>query len=341
MSTAPLSQAGYYADFGGLESLKKSARQDENSAVRSAARQFESLFTSMLLKSMREASMGEGLGDSEATQFYQQMFDQQLSVQMSQGKGLGLADMLVQQLTRTGLVRPGQSSQSGPAIGTGPAAAAPIGNGSAIDAPQAPTMGSGAGAEHGPAMGVGPRGDAISMGSSAPPTAANFVQQLAPAAQQLAQRLGVAPESIIAQAALETGWGQHTPTDASGAASNNLFGIKASGNWDGAAVQAMTTEFSGGQSGRMQQAFRAYDSPTQSLEDYGDLLQRNSRYAAALGTGSDVGAFATALQNAGYATDPDYARKLTAVAQSVRVMLGAAPLKSDTPLPTQSQNESV
>ena len=90
----------YYADFSGLESLKKNVKADDPKAIRAAAQQFESLFTNMVLKSMREAKLGDGLGESDTTNLYTDMFDQQLSLQMSQGKGLGLADMLVQQLTR-------------------------------------------------------------------------------------------------------------------------------------------------------------------------------------------------------------------------------------------------
>ena len=112
MSSAPVNTS-YYADFGRMEALKKTARQDQPAAIREAARQFESLFTHMLLKSMREANLGEGLGDSEQTQFYQDMFDQQLSVQMSQGKGLGLAERLVQQLQRTGLSPPSATDAAG------------------------------------------------------------------------------------------------------------------------------------------------------------------------------------------------------------------------------------
>jgi flagellar protein FlgJ len=99
MSTSSVDPT-YYADFGGLESLKKSVKADDTQAIRAAAQQFESLFTNMVLKSMREAKLGEGLGESDGTNLYTDMYDQQLSLQMSQGHGLGLADMLVQQLTR-------------------------------------------------------------------------------------------------------------------------------------------------------------------------------------------------------------------------------------------------
>ena len=99
MSTQPVGPS-YYADFNGLEGLKKGVKADDPKAIRAAAQQFESLFTNMMLKSMREANLGHGLGDSQESDLYQDMYDQQLSLKMAQGKGMGLADMLVQQLTR-------------------------------------------------------------------------------------------------------------------------------------------------------------------------------------------------------------------------------------------------
>jgi flagellar protein FlgJ len=293
----------YYADFGALEALKKNVRQDDSTAIRKAAQQFESLFTNMLLKSMREATQsqnegggdGMGMGDSDTTQFYQGMFDQQLAVQLSQGKGLGLADMLVKQLTRAGLVHGAGAAPATPATGS---------NGLTPGAPAAAATGAA--------------------------QAADFVARIGPAAQVVADRLGVAPEAVIAHAALETGWGQHLPTSAGGAQSFNLFGIKAGGSWSGPALQAATTEFSAGVAERKSQAFRAYDSTDASMNDYADMLQGSPRYAAALGTGSDVGAFARGLQRGGYATDPNYALKLETVAGNVRSLMKAAALKTAT-----------
>lgn len=315
MSTPSVS--GYYADFSGLESLKKSARQDETGAVHAAAKQFESLFTNMLLKTMREANLGEGMGDSDSTQFYQSMFDQQLSVQLSQGKGLGLADMLVQQLTRTGLVKSSASPQ-------GAASAASTGSRAGGDV----------------TMPVPATSFPATTSTSGVPTAFEFVQKIAPGAQSVAQQLGVPTEAIIAQAALETGWGQHMPTDSAGNASNNLFGIKAGSSWSGASVTGTTTEFDAQGASRVQQPFRAYASADDSLGDYAQLLQTSPRYAAALNSG-DVHTFATALQKAGYATDPQYAQKLTQVANSVRALLQGVDLKSDGEMPTTSQTGSV
>ncbi|HTP39377.1 MAG TPA: flagellar assembly peptidoglycan hydrolase FlgJ [Steroidobacteraceae bacterium] len=293
-----------YSDFGSLEALKKNVRQDDATAIRKAAQQFESLFTNMLLKSMREATRNQDGndddpmgGDSQSTQFYQSMFDQQLSVQLSQGKGLGLADMLVKQLAKTGLL-PGGTKAATPALTIGAPTGTPL---------------------------TGATGSASTTAQ-----AADFVKSIAPAAQAVADRLGVAPETVIAHAALETGWGQHQPTGADGTQSNNLFGIKASGNWNGPAVHADTTEFSAGVAARKTQAFRAYGSTAEGFNDYANMLQSSPRYAAALGTGSNVAAFARGLQRGGYATDPDYAHKLESVAVSVRSLMNSSSLKTET-----------
>jgi peptidoglycan hydrolase FlgJ len=296
MSTSAVSPS-YYADFNGLERLKGAARADDPAAIRAAARQFESLFTRMLLKTMREASLGDGLGDSEQTQFYQDMYDQQLSVALSQGRGLGLADLLVEQLTRSGLAKS--------AAGAGAAATA------------APP----------PTAAVSPQAQA------------DFVRAMTPWAEAAGRRLGVAPDSIIAQAALESGWGRHLPA-ADGQSSFNFFGVKAQRGWSGGAVNARTTEFDARGAQRVNADFRRYDSAAAGTADYADLLAGNARYAAALNTGSDVTAFATALQRGGYATDPDYVRKLVATADVVR-QLRTPGLQSAPDLPTTTGEGSA
>jgi peptidoglycan hydrolase FlgJ len=292
MSATPVSPS-YYADFGAMEALKQTARQHQPAAVREAARQFESLFTSMLLKSMREASLGESLGDSEQTRFYQDMFDQQLALQLSKGKGLGLAEHLVQQLRRGG----------GAAAGARAAAADP------------PT-------------------------ADNPAVRTRFIDSIRPYAIEAAQRLGVAPESIIAHAALETGWGQHLPAGAAGS-SNNLFGVKAGSRWRGPAADATTTEYVGVAPTSVRTPFRAYESVAASMRDYARLLGGNPRFAAALNRGQDVVAFAMGLQRGGYATDPAYVQKLVATASAVRELAGRTVLKNATALPMSSGGESA
>jgi flagellar protein FlgJ len=160
-----------------------------------------------------------------------------------------------------------------------------------------------------------------------------------PHAQAASRELGVAPQTLIAHAALETGWGRSMPRGADGQPSFNLFGIKAGAHWQGPAVGASTVEFEGGVAGTRIEPFRAYDSPAASFGDYVALLRGSSRYAAALGTGDDAAAFAGALQRGGYATDPDYARKLASVVAGVRGILDAG-LKPGEPLPIQPPERS-
>jgi flagellar protein FlgJ len=211
--------------------------------------------------------MGDELFGSDQADMYQDMFDQQMSVQLASGKGLGLADMLVRQLMQ----------------GAGATAAAPAEN-------AAPT-------HH---------------------THEDFVSALRPAATAAARELGVDADTIIAHAALETGWGRSMPAATNGQSSFNLFGIKATGNWAGGAVDSRTQEFSAGRMQQVSAKFRSYDSPAHAMQDYVRLLKDNPRYAGALGTGGDVQAFARGLQRGGYATDPDYAAKLTAVAAELK-----------------------
>jgi flagellar protein FlgJ len=282
----------FYADPAGLDGLKRNAAEQTPQALREAARQFESLFTNMMLKSMRSASEGDPLFGSDQADFYQDMFDQQLAVELGKGKGLGLADMLVRQL----------QGKSG-AGATNPAAAK-----QAPDVTKAPDI---------------TRGSDIAKGadltSTWPPRSReDFINAIRPAATAAASQLGVDADTIIAHAALETGWGQSVPTGRDGKPGFNLFGIKASGDWQGAATQSATHEFTAGSMQRTSASFRAYDSPEQSVGDYVRLLKGNTRYAAALGTGSDANAFARGLASGGYATDPDYVAKLTAVAARLK-----------------------
>jgi peptidoglycan hydrolase FlgJ len=192
-------------------------------------------------------------------------------------------------------------------------AAAALGAGAAPNAPSTGAAGAAAGA-----------GAAVGAKTWPPRTADDFVQAILPAATAAGRRLGVDPSTVIAHAALETGWGKSVPVGADGQPSFNLFGIKAGGEWKGDASSASTHEFQGGQMLQVKAQFRSYASPEQSINDYVKLLQSSPRYAAALGTGSDTAAFAQALQRGGYATDPDYANKLSAV---------AARLKSQTGMP--------
>jgi flagellar protein FlgJ len=290
MAIEPLN-ASFYADPAALGAIKRDAGGQSPEALRETAKQFESLFTTMLLKSMRAASPDDPYG-SDQQDFYQDMFDTQLATQLSKGKGLGLADMLVRQLM-----------QGADAF--------------EVNAPATPAV-----------AGTPTAGTAAAAWP--PRNAEEFVQAIRPAATAAARELGVDPEAIIAHAALETGWGRSMPVGADGRSSFNLFGIKAGSSWQGGVNESRTREFTDGRMQQVNADFRAYASPEQSIRDYVGLLKSSPRYAGALGTGSNVEAFARGLARGGYATDPDYVAKLTAVAARLKSAAGAPITQSGT-----------
>jgi peptidoglycan hydrolase FlgJ len=322
MSTPPIpadgSAADTYTDFSGLQALKRAAAKNDPSAVRKVAQQFESMFTRMMLKSMRDAVGTDPIFGSDQEKMYQGMYDDQLALQLSKGRGLGLADMLVKQLQRLGTASAGAAGSSG-AAGSVPT-----------------TSG---------AAGTTPTKASLPAASAA--TRQSFIQGLWPQAQQAGQQLGVAPSNLIAQAALETNWGRSLPHDGNGHSSNNLFGVKATGSWDGASVPALTGEAAAdGTATSVMAPFRSYADATQSFQDYVSILRNNPRYAAALNTGGDAHAFATGLQRGGYATDPDYARKISAVASNISGYLamnlrGLTALKSGAAVPITESTSTL
>jgi len=289
--TTPVSDASTYADFAGLDSLKKGASQNDPAAIRQVAKQFESLFAHMMIKSMRDAVGKDPIFGSDQEQMYQSMFDDQLSVEMTRGHGLGLADMLIRQLQRLGVSGANGATNSSSSGSSATTSAGASGTTNKTSASTSPTA------------------------SSA--DQASFIKDLWPEAQRAAQQLGVDPRGLLAQAALETNWGRNVPRDASGRSSNNLFGVKATSEWSGASVSASTREFQNGSAATTTGQFRAYGSRAESFQDYVSMLSNNPRYTTALNTGSNVQAFATALQRGGYATDPDYARKVSAIAGGI------------------------
>jgi len=300
-------QAPAYTDIAGLSKLKRAVGADDPKAIRTVAEQFEAMFTRMMLKSMRDAVGPDPMFGSNQEQMYQGMADDQLSVQLAKGKGLGLADMLVRQLQKMG-VKGAHEAAGAAGSGAGTSAKA---TGMAIGAT---TAGAKAAAAYRATQQAAP---APTTSATSDATKTNFVQDLWPQAQDAGTLLGVDPRHLIAQAALETNWGQSLPQDASGRSSNNLFGMKASADWSGGTVTNGTQEFQNGATTNTTAQFKAYATPTQSFQDYVALLRNSPRYSAALNTGSDVHAFAAGLQRGGYATDPEYANKIAAVANTV------------------------
>lgn len=287
--SAPIPTA---TDFAGLSRLRGSARQDASAALPEVARQFESLFTQMLLKSMRAVSFGDDLTGSQGG-VYRDLFDQQMAVHLSSGRGLGLAEMMVRQMQGLDtLAKAGGEGITGIRSAADKAAMTPLASGSA-DASAYPKAD--------PVLGVSQR------------SREDFISDLWPHAQEASQDMGVSPRFLIAQAALETGWGQYQPRHANGSASHNLFGIKAGPSWDGQRVHSLTDEFEDGKWVTRSESFRAYPSVAAGMRDFVQLIKGQPRYAEALSKAADPTEFAASLQKAGYATDPDYAHKIARI----------------------------
>lgn len=288
---AAASTGGFALDANGLESLKRQARNGgdgQKQALRQAAQQFEAVFMNMLMKSMRDTLPKDGMLDSEASKSYTGMFDQQIAQKLSE-KGTGLADMIVKALDRK-TVDPATLTVTPKAT-----------QASTLDKLRSATAAAGAA---GAAEGVREPGAA----------ARDFVRTRWNDARQAAESTGVPAQFILGQAALESGWGRKEIRNPDGSSSHNLFGVKAGASWKGATVEAVTTEYVGGVARRTTEKFRAYSSYAEGFADYAKLIGSNPRYAATLKS-ADAAQFAQSLQQAGYATDPHYARKLTATIQ--------------------------
>jgi len=324
--TSPINSADVYTDFAGLTALKKSAKGNDPEALRQVAKQYESLFARMMIKSMRDAVGKDPIFGSDQAQSYQEMYDDQLSLEITKGHGLGLADMLVRQMQKL------SGAQAGATPGATGSTGAPAHPDPKLRLYQGPTA-----TQHPASSASGARasGSTTATDAVSPADQVSFVGDLWPAARAAGRQLGVDPHNLIAQAALETNWGTRVPRDADGRSSNNLFGMKAGGQWTGASVAAGTQEYQNGTAVGTTGQFRAYDSRAQSFQDYVALLSGSPRYAAALNTGGNTHAFASALQRGGYATDPDYASKIAAIAAQVRPRVATLEqsLKSASALP--------
>ncbi|TVP83947.1 MAG: flagellar assembly peptidoglycan hydrolase FlgJ [Thioalkalivibrio sp.] len=293
--SANLSAAGTYTDFQGLADLRRMAREESPEAADAAARQFEALFIQMMLKSMRDAMPVDSGLDGDGVQFYREMFDQQIALEMSQGEGIGLRESLLRDLA-PGARETGAAQELRMPERRVPARAAWPAEAAVRNAPVPDTEGA--------------TPSAAAARSWRPESPEAFVRELRPHAERAGAALGVAPEVLLAQSALETGWGRHVMAHADGASSHNLFGIKADARWTGPRVHVNTLEYVNGVPEQERAAFRAYDSPEESFADYVDFLQGNPRYRGALARAGDAEGYLRGLQSAGYATDPAYADKI-------------------------------
>ena len=283
-------------DMSSLNQLKSAAKANDEGALREAAEQFEAIFVNMLLKSMRKAQ--EAIADkdspfnSQQVKFYRDMHDQQLAVDLAGGGSLGLADIIVRQLGNEQLLNRAEGS-----LGDGDIASYNRQQRTAVFAAEDKVF-----------------PEQTKRAGFASPE--DFVTQLYPLAEHHAKVLGMDPKALIAQAAVETGWGQHMIHTAAGDNAFNLFGIKADNRWQGDKATVPTLEYDAGIARQQQAQFRAYNSLDQAMQDYVQFVSDNPRYQTAIENAQDPKQYFEQLQKAGYATDPKYADKVMSVLSS-------------------------
>lgn len=274
------------ADSQSLSNLKFDASKATPETIKETAKQFESLFMRELVKSMRDASasMKSGMLDNPGTDLGADLLDQQFAVQMS-GQPGGLSDMISQQLARQmGVTMPGTTPA--PAAGTEPAKAKPD-------------------------LGMDAKITPVKTKRAPTETQADFVKKHSDVASKVEKATGIPASYMLGQAGHETGWGNHQIKVKGGGNSFNLFGIKAGAGWTGKVAEVTTTEYVNGVAQKQVAKFRAYDSYEDSFKDYARMITESPRYAKAREQTTSAHAFASGLQKAGYATDPEYAAKLS------------------------------
>ena len=294
-----------YTDFSGLNEMRAKARVDPQASLKQVAKQFEGIFIQMMLKSMRDASMGDDIFDSDQSKLYRDMFDKQVALDMANSKGIGIADSMVRQLSRN-------NSDQGNPESTNLVLNKPKNN--AIHGKMLPLSmrrlnsvdsSTVSGLSNFELTEMKPMMDKVNFNSPE-----EFTQHILPYAEKAAKELGVSPLILVSQAALETGWGKAVSRRPDGASSFNLFNIKADSRWDGDKVIKSTLEYDNGLAKYEKASFRSYDSYADSFDDYVDFLRTNNRYGDALLHHGNDKLFIKDLQKAGYATDPDYADKV-------------------------------
>lgn len=324
-------------DVNATQDLRNKFKQDPKGGLKEAAKQFESMFLQMVLKSMRDTVPQDGMMNSDQTRFYTSMLDSQMAQNLANKGGLGFARLMEQQLGRQ------MSAQGAANSAATPSSVSAETSGAAAKAMSAPKNFSGAGASAMPGMAMLQLQQAMARqagassplearlarvedqlarpavgglgatASSAPPTSPKeFAERVWPHAVEASRTTGIPPQFLVAHAALESGWGKSEIRNADGTTTHNLFGIKAQGSWSGGSSEANTVEYINGKAQRVTEKFRSYASYADAFRDYANTLRNNPRYGSVIGS-QDGTEFARRLQQAGYATDPAYADKLARI----------------------------
>ena len=295
------SQGDVYTDISSLKGLKHLAAKDSSAAIEKVAEQFEALFLQSMLKSMRKTMSGDSIMDNDQSRLYQEMFDQQIAIDLAKKRQAGIADAILSQLGKQNPQT--ESNDTDGLIFEQARLHRPISS-VAIQAFAPPP---------------GFARETI-KGFDSPE---DYVEKLMPLAEKYSKELGVEPRVLLAQSALETGWGKHVIRYSNGVNTHNLFNIKADGRWDGPRAVVPTLEYDRGRPVSEYAAFRSYPNFEASFADYVDFLKSSPRYQQALGNVGDSPAFVKALHAAGYATDPKYSQKINKI-MSNEVMGGVS-----------------
>jgi flagellar protein FlgJ len=293
-------------DANSLNRLKQAAKENSPEAIKAVAKQFEAIFMNMMLKSMREATPQDSPFDNEQSRTFTSMLDQQLSTNLAT-KGLGLADVLAKQLSKTSQVATSAMEQAVSNMGEGIGNAATV-----IQNTLSPDTTKTFNQKINP-VDKNSTLNKLFNDKALHGDSNEFRERMAGHAKEASLATGVPAHLMLGQAALETGWGKREIKSVDGTPSHNLFGIKATGNWAGKVVEAMTTEYVNGVKQKRIEKFRAYDSYADSFKDFAKLMTNNPRYEKVIANLNNVVDYAQAMQKAGYATDPNYATKLTSV----------------------------
>lgn len=303
-------------DANSLNNLKQAAKESSPEAIKAVSKQFEAIFMNMMLKSMREASSPQDNPfDNEQSRTFTSMLDQQLSSNLS-SKGLGLADVLAKQLSKNSYAGNNTIQQAVSEVESGLKDAFtlitnPLSRNKvkeldtkSIEPKVLPVENT-------------PTNNKVLNNRPLSDNSTEFHRRMAQHAEAASRATGMPAHLMLGQAALESGWGKREIKATDGTPSNNLFGIKATGNWEGKVVEATTTEYINGIKQKRIEKFRAYDSYADSFKDFAKLMQNNPRYEKVMQNLHNVNNYAQAMQKAGYATDPHYASKLASVIQKV------------------------
>ena len=332
-----------YADPRALQSLRGTASGRSPEALREVAAQFEGLFIKMMLQAMRQTTPGDPWSQGAGSDLAYDLFDQQIATDIARSGGIGLAEVMLRQFGVE------EAEEGGRDLADHRPAARIAPSPSPFSVPEGSSFVNAASPE---SEETGPEGvegrlpggvvthplgvsepiavEPVSSAGGAGPVSGSrsdrpvvetpfdspyaFVRRLWEPARRAAERLGTQPEVVIAQAALETGWGAQVMRHPDGRSSYNLFGIKADDRWEGERVVSRTLEFEGGVMKHRLATFRAYGSVEESVEDYVRFIESHPRYRQVLESGGDVARYAAALQEAGYATDPAYRAKIVRIA---------------------------